>query len=205
MLVPSVCSGQDKLTLGVEVFDAASGASLLTASETCAPADAAVASEKLVHKLQASLLDAMVKKSRGKLAVEMKAVSTAQKEADNKPALVARVHVDEVRLNNLFPSQLAYYQTNPAGGVSLRHDDVKGLPAREVTVSVFIPAIMRYPSEARLKEVAPGEAREVPVQLTLDTQKLLAIEENTPSPRVSRISRPRPSRHARGESPGPSC
>jgi hypothetical protein len=124
--------------------------------------------------------------ARGKLksngAALARAAAAAGKKAPPPAALpVAEVHIDGLKLENLFPAKLGYYADHPVGSIVLQHTDPKGAPATNVVVSVYVPRFMQLKTDVVVGTLEPGERREVPLKVSLDNNTVFATEENTPT------------------------
>jgi tetratricopeptide (TPR) repeat protein len=85
--------------------------------------------------------------------------------------------IEEIKLNDIFPSKSMFYTKNPIGKMVL----FNGLKEPvSVKVSLTIPKVMEYPSSTKEVEVAPNARSEIPLYVSLKNEVLAQIDENMP-------------------------
>ncbi len=176
--VPMITRAGKAILLSLAVYNGKTGRRLCAASSSGKPSEISTMVHKLVSKLDKKLL---------KIAARRKLFSTRRSGAvllQAKAALMARdkrtlpVHIESVNLDDVFPARLGYYSANPMGLVRIRTS--KDYSLDELKVSVFVPGFMNLPWEKVLPKPAVGELIDVPVSVTLDSEKVFHVDENTP-------------------------
>ncbi len=87
------------------------------------------------------------------------------------------LEINEFKVENIFPSQIAYYAKNPIGKVTLENTgkaDIKNIKAK-----IFIPTYMQMASEQNIPLLKAGTKQTFDVSATLDRDKLFGVNENT--------------------------
>lgn len=156
------------------------GTAIFSTREEAAPDQLADAIGRITDKIAKGFLPALARK-KSSLTGALGNAAVAAGATSRGKRLVARVLIEAVKLDNLFPAQLAHYRFSPVGSITLRHDDKKVAEARNLRVAVHIPRAMALPSEVELPILKPGRSITLPIQLTLDAGLIMAIEENTPA------------------------
>lgn len=87
----------------------------------------------------------------------------------------AAIDIAGLTIQDIFPSRLKYYESNPVAGVTLRCGD-KGV--NNVKVSVIIPEVMDLPAEKRIDRLQSSADQPFPMSLVLDAKKVLSVSEN---------------------------
>ncbi|MBU1614968.1 PorV/PorQ family protein, partial [bacterium] len=88
--------------------------------------------------------------------------------------------IEKVEIANIFPSKYNYYADNPIGKIILKNNTSQNFS--NVKVRINIPKFMGLPSEVQVNEVLANSTKEVPLKVALDNDRLLEINENTPTP-----------------------
>lgn len=172
------------LALTITASDAARRQKLFVASGTGSLEDLPALVSAVAKKLDEGFLPALARGGvRPRAETALARAAAAGKRASGVPVTlpVAEVRIDSLKLENLFPAKLGYYQAHPVGALVLQHSDARGAPAVDVKVSVYVPRFMQLKSDVVVGTLEPGERREVPLHVTLDNNTVFAVEENTPT------------------------
>ncbi len=182
-LLPEAKSAGKNISLTITVQDPTGKKSLFVASGTGSLDELPALVSSVMKKIDEGFLPALARSQPRNNGTALARAALAGKD---KPEKIAAVDTPEIRiaglkLDNLFPAKLGYYQENAVGSVILEHSDKDGAAANDVVVSVYIPRFMQLKSDIVVGKLAPGERREIPLKITLDAGTLFAAEENTPT------------------------
>ena len=150
------------------VYDAPSGVRVWAKTIDEAPDALTAQIDRTVSAWGTELLPALTK-VRGNLPVL------------SKTSGLAEVIIADVALSDVFPAQIAHYATSPIGTITLHHSDKLALAASALTLSIFIPEAISFPSEMRIETLAAGGKTTLPISVHLDAAKIQALRGQTPA------------------------
>ena len=87
--------------------------------------------------------------------------------------------IKDVEVENIFPAFQARYVGKSLGKVVLAN--LGSRAAKDVKLQVEIPGFTKLPHETRMEQVAKGKRVEIPLNLSLDRNKVFSLDENTPA------------------------
>jgi tetratricopeptide (TPR) repeat protein len=169
-----------KASVGLKIYEAVSGKAIFSAAASGDPDDLTPTVQKIAGNMSKKLLGSIARKKnlrKNRQLARVMGAARAAKAASTvgpKPSL----KIASIRIDNLFPSRFGHYQENPVGKVVLKASKEKA--PEEVKVSVFVPKFMSLPSETTIDKMEKGARVEVPVKLTMDSDKIFRVDENMP-------------------------
>lgn len=108
-----------------------------------------------------------------------------EKEKIADPAKMS-IKITKVSVQNIYPSLMYYYRSNPVGYVSIQNTLKK--PIKDVTASIFIMRYMDLPTESDpVREVKPGESITIDLYMELN-QQIFDLEEDLPKQAKVQVS-----------------
>lgn len=176
------------LRLSAKAIRTSDGSTLATAQLFGAEGQIAELSRDLLWKLDAPLYQKLLGKTslEGYVApLPRRAVASPTAAATTSIAAVApvsrseRVRIDEVKLNDLFPSRLGFYAQRPLGRVVLRNDGPVAVD--DLRLEVSLGELTNGPQILRVGSVPASGRVEVPIKLVLDRRRLLEVSQRRPA------------------------
>jgi len=171
-----------KVRLVAKAIDVKSGALLATAQKLDDEAKLADIAKEVVWDLDAQLYKKLAGKSSLEGYVPPPTRKSALGEASGSRSAQAggpRVHVDEVKLENLFPARIGYYAENPLGKVALRNDGASDIA--DVRLEISLGELSGGAQTLRVGTVPAHGRVEVPLKLVLERSKLLEVSQRRPA------------------------
>lgn len=85
--------------------------------------------------------------------------------------------IEDIQIGNIFPSKREHYTNNPIGRLILKNNTPEDFS--NVKVQINIPEFMNLPGDIEVGEILARQSKEVLLKVTLDSARLLEIDENT--------------------------
>jgi TolB-like protein len=89
------------------------------------------------------------------------------------------VHIDEVKLADLFPSRIGYYAQEPLGTITLRNDGARA--ENDVRVEISLGELSSGAQTIRAPAIPAGGRVDVPLKVVLEAKALLAVTQRRPA------------------------
>lgn len=97
--------------------------------------------------------------------------------AKGSSVITSPLEITDLKIENIFPSQVNYYAYNPLATVELENGGKSEI--RNVKVSVFVPGYMTLPSEQIVPKVDPGSKQSFKLSATFDSKQLYTLNANS--------------------------
>ncbi len=87
------------------------------------------------------------------------------------------LEIEDISIENIFPSKCRYYAENPLGWIRLRNNSDEDIT--RVQISLALGELTDYPSQYTVSEIPPDSTKEIPLKVCFN-KKLFEADEDTP-------------------------